>query len=319
MEDIVTCKCTNEMYSTTRKLTRVQPEVDPCGHTPLIAEHENKGGLRTNGLYKSDKDLPLITVITIALNCASSIQETILSVLNQTYSNIEYIIIDGGSADGTLDIIKRYEHAIDYWVSEPDRGIYDAMNKGIKLSTGKWLNFLNVKDVFVSDRTIRNLVDNCLQSGARFIYSDILLTDHRSNNDRVIRQVCDHKRHIINHQGSLYQKNLHLEYGLYAVAKGLTISDYLFFCLIDQRNFLKADDPIAKYDTTGISQSKASVGQKFVVDYLLNGMPKYQFLLRFCFTYYHIWWATKCIKLLRPIKTILVGNDKIKNRFSGTP
>ena len=75
-------------------------------------------------------DNPLITVVTVVFNDVQHIEDTILSVVNQTYPNIEYIIIDGGSTDGTIDIIKKYEERIAYWVSEPDKGIYDAMNKG---------------------------------------------------------------------------------------------------------------------------------------------------------------------------------------------
>ena len=74
---------------------------------------------------------PLISVVTVSYNAVSTIEQTIISVLNQMYFNIEYIIIDGGSTDGTVDIIKRYDDKIAYWQSEPDRGIYDAMNKGI--------------------------------------------------------------------------------------------------------------------------------------------------------------------------------------------
>lgn len=94
---------------------------------------------------------PLITVVTVVYNGEKFLEETILSVINQTYDNVEYIIIDGGSTDGTLDIIKKYEHAIDYWVSEKDEGIYDAMNKGCELAIGKGLNFLNAGDVYLGD------------------------------------------------------------------------------------------------------------------------------------------------------------------------
>lgn len=93
---------------------------------------------------------PLISVVTVCYNAVNNIERTIQSITNQAYSNIEYIIIDGGSTDGTIDIIKKYVDKITYWVSEPDKGIYDAMNKGIKVATGEWINFMNCGDFFVN-------------------------------------------------------------------------------------------------------------------------------------------------------------------------
>jgi glycosyltransferase involved in cell wall biosynthesis len=94
---------------------------------------------------------PLISIITVVYNGASTLEQTILSVINQTYKNIEYIIIDGGSTDGTIDIIKKYEKHLACWVSEPDEGIYDAMNKGIDKATGEWIGLLNSGDVYTQD------------------------------------------------------------------------------------------------------------------------------------------------------------------------
>ncbi|MDO9288966.1 MAG: glycosyltransferase family 2 protein [Thermodesulfovibrionales bacterium] len=102
---------------------------------------------------------PKISIITICLNSEKFLEETILSVLNQSYKNIEYIIIDGGSTDGTLDIIKRYEDRIDYWVSEPDKGISDAFNKGLKLATGDIIAILNSDDYYAHSDVVQRIVD----------------------------------------------------------------------------------------------------------------------------------------------------------------
>jgi len=117
----------------------------------LLPEKEGRiveGGLRTQGHFKkSYNDKPLVSIITVVFNSEKYLENTILSVISQAYDNVEYIIIDGGSTDGTIDIIKKYEDKLDYWISESDDGIYDAMNKGIDLVTGEWVNFVNSSDV----------------------------------------------------------------------------------------------------------------------------------------------------------------------------
>lgn len=95
-----------------------------------------------------------ISVITVCYNAAAELEQTMLSVLEQTYPDVEYIVIDGGSTDGSVDIIHKYADRLAYWISEPDRGIYDAMNKGIAHATGQYLNFMNVGDRFVSSTVL---------------------------------------------------------------------------------------------------------------------------------------------------------------------
>ena len=104
----------------------------------------------TNILDKSFDCKPLISIVTVVLNGEKYLEQTIQSITNQTYKDIEYIIIDGGSTDGTLDIIKKYEDKITYWVSEKDRGIGDAFNKGVKMSKGEYINFQGHGDGFIS-------------------------------------------------------------------------------------------------------------------------------------------------------------------------
>ena len=107
------------------------------------------GGLRKRRILKKDKqNLPLISIITVSLNSKKFLQQSINSVLNQSYKNYELIIIDGQSTDGTLDIIKKNKSKIDYWISEKDNGFSDAVNKGIKLSRGSIIAILNSDDIF---------------------------------------------------------------------------------------------------------------------------------------------------------------------------
>jgi len=130
------------------------------------------GGLRLAGFKKeSQPEMPLVTVVTVVLNEVKNLKKTIHSVLHQSYPNIEFIIIDGGSEKRTLDIIKQYENKIDYWQSEPDNGIFDAMNKGIALARREWINFLNCGDCFYRQDTVQTVFGRDYK-GADFIYGD---------------------------------------------------------------------------------------------------------------------------------------------------
>ena len=115
-----------------------------------------------------------ISIITVSYNAIKYIEKTILSVINQTYPFIEYIVIDGGSTDGTTDIIKKYEDKISYWISEPDKGIYDAMNKGISVATGQWMNFMNAGDYFANNEVLNVLMKRGAFNNANLIYGDVI-------------------------------------------------------------------------------------------------------------------------------------------------
>lgn len=127
-----------------------------------------------------------VSIITISFNSAETLQDTIHSVAMQSYSDIEYIIIDGGSTDETLDIINKNYRTISYWVSEPDKGIYDAMNKGIRMATGDIIAILNSDDFYVHTDVISQVVEHFQRSGADSVYGDIQYIDRYEPN-RVVR------------------------------------------------------------------------------------------------------------------------------------
>jgi glycosyltransferase involved in cell wall biosynthesis len=133
-----------------------------------------EGGTRLNGdANPIDSGFPKVSVVTVAYNGGKELEETILSVLNQTFKNAEYIIIDGGSTDNTLEILQKYDSKIDYWVSEKDSGIYDAMNKGIALARGSYLNFLNCGDKFYNENVLATVFETFRhKSEMPIIYGD---------------------------------------------------------------------------------------------------------------------------------------------------
>lgn len=149
-------------------LTRILPsitgdsanQVERCLVFPHNPCRIGEGGLRTQGLFKtSQPGKPLVSILTVVFNNARFLEETILSVLQQDYENIEFIIVDGGSTDGTVEIIRKYEHEIDYWISEPDKGISDAFNKAIILAAGDYVNFQGAGDYLVSNSVVREMMD----------------------------------------------------------------------------------------------------------------------------------------------------------------
>jgi len=101
---------------------------------------------------------PTFSIITVTYNAERWLERTILSVLSQSYPNIEFIIVDGASKDGTVDIIKQYEPGIASWVSEPDKGLYDAMNKGLRMATGDYVWFINAGDTLYTSDTLQSIV-----------------------------------------------------------------------------------------------------------------------------------------------------------------
>lgn len=126
-----------------------------------------------------------ISIITVCYNSESTIRDTIVSVLNQSYRNIEYIIVDGKSTDSTLSIINEYIDNVDFFVSEHDLGLYDAMNKGVKLATGDFIGILNSDDLFFSENSISDLVDYLDKNESLdAVYADLIYVDQNLTNKK---------------------------------------------------------------------------------------------------------------------------------------
>ena len=117
-----------------------------------------------------------ISIITSVYNNKETIKDAIKSVLSQTYENIEYVVVDGGSSDGTLDVINKYKDQIDILVSEPDKGIYDGLNKGVGLATGDVVAFLHSDDLYADIDIVAKIADKFQESGVDGIYGDLVYT-----------------------------------------------------------------------------------------------------------------------------------------------
>ena len=122
-----------------------------------------------------------VTVVTVARNACDALRKTMASVMSQTYADLEYIIVDGASSDGTLELL---EHAKGIrWISEPDKGIYDAMNKGVAMSTGQWIIFMNAGDTFASDDALEKVFSNQACIGYQCYPSSLKSPSKSENND----------------------------------------------------------------------------------------------------------------------------------------
>jgi glycosyltransferase involved in cell wall biosynthesis len=132
-----------------------------------------EGGKRCQGIVKKTiGDKPLVSIITAVYNGNATLDKTIKSVINQDYSQIEYLIIDGGSNDGTIETLKNFDDSIDYWVSEPDKGVYDAFNKGIDLANGEWLYFIGASDSFIDNHVLQRIFSKTYKS--KLLYGDVM-------------------------------------------------------------------------------------------------------------------------------------------------
>lgn len=164
------------------------------------------------------KQTPTLTIITVCYNIKDEIERTCKSIAGQTWRDFEWIVVDGGSTDGTVEILNKYKKQMSVFISEKDNGIYNAMNKGIKLAKGKYLNFMNGGDMFDSDNTLEKVFKN-REYDADVLYGDDKLI--KSNGEMKVRHFPAHvdKKFFIErslcHQSSFIKRDLFEKYGMY--------------------------------------------------------------------------------------------------------
>lgn len=206
-----------------------------------------------------------ISIITVCLNAENEIERTILSVLNQKYENIEFVLIDGASNDETVNIIKKYEDKIACFISEPDKGIYNAMNKGIEKSTGDFLVFLNAGDEFYNDFVISNLAKAANDNkDAKLIFGNCELHSKEGLpleiiTHKEINSIFSFMHYNFCHQSCFYHKSL-FENKKYDEAFKIAGDTDFNLNYVIKNNFLLIYYPeiLSKFYLGGISNSKAT-------------------------------------------------------------
>lgn len=219
------------------------------------------------------EQIETISIITICRNAKCDLQRTMDSVLAQTYQHIEYIIVDGASTDGTDGLLAQYRRRISRIISEPDDGVYDAMNKGLKYATGEWVIMMNAGDTFHTPQTLNDIFAPGIPEDKAFIYSDFLL---QLPDGKTLYRQCDRSRALVHHQNAIYRRALHNTYGYYIVTRPIIVSDLLFFMAIPQRLYMKVPIPIAIIKAGGLSDAFWSFEQLLCVQiiYCIKPFPK---------------------------------------------
>ena len=201
-----------------------------------------------------------LSIITVNFNDAEGLERTIKSVISQSFKDYEFIIIDGGSTDGSVDVIKKYEKYINYWVSEPDGGIYQGMNKGLRRAKGDYLNFMNGGDSYHSSHVLEKLF-------SLNVDVDIITGAHAENGLRNVGKegvtMLDLYKWAIDHQASFIRREVALRYPY--DEKYRIVSDWKFFIealIFDNCSFYYTDTIVVDVDMKGISNTHSELDRK---------------------------------------------------------
>lgn len=199
--------------------------------------------------------MPVLTIITVNLNNASGLRKTIESVICQTFADYEYLIIDGGSTDGSVEVIKEYAERFTYWVSEPDCGIYDAMNKGVKYTHGEWIIFMNSGDVFCQKNVLTDIFSINSYNDTDIIYGNTIVKDI---NTTIKPSAIINKNffffNTICHQSLFLRRNIFDQIGYHSLHyKIISDREFLLRAAIKYVNFKYVDVDICIWESQGFS------------------------------------------------------------------
>lgn len=201
-----------------------------------------------------------LSIITVNYNDAEGLERTIKSVISQTFHDYEFIIIDGGSTDGSVDVIKKYESHIDYWISEKDGGIYPGMNKGLRQAKGEYVNFMNGGDCYHSEDILEKIFS--LETDA-----DIITGTHSENGVRNVGKdgvtMLDLYKWAIDHQASFIRREVALRHPY--DEKYRIVSDWKFFIealVFDNCSFYYTDTIVVDVDMKGISNTNLELDKQ---------------------------------------------------------
>jgi glycosyltransferase involved in cell wall biosynthesis len=207
-----------------------------------------------------------VSIITVVRNDLPGLSLTVDSVRRQIYTDFQFVIIDGQSTDGTEKYaVTGFEEGQAVFLSEPDLGIYDAMNKGLAMANGQWVVFMNAGDQFADPESLA-MAMQLAGEDADIVYSDVVF-DRGGRRETVH---CDWTRRRFHHQAIVYRTSLHQKYLAYIVAPGVTISDYLFFNSVIHMRWVKCPSPIAVCNAEGRSSRPNAYYQKLAADLILG-------------------------------------------------
>lgn len=226
----------------------------------------------------------IISIIVVVRNEVITIAKTLKNIIDQDFKDFELIVIDGASTDGTIDIIQSFNEDINIFISEKDKNLYEAMNKGVDLASSEWVLFMNSNDFFYDKNTLAYLNNKIRGNEGKSVFIGNSLIKY-PNYDIEILASKNPLQFV--HQATLYKKKLHETYGSYLVDKTITISDYIFFNQVPADEIQIMDQIISINTSGGISSAADSLFQKVSYDYSSKKISRIKFILILMFYDYY--------------------------------